>query len=172
MNKGVRWGTTMIFPDMEYKGGAEISEDGLYRYLLWRRWDIGIPMVIIGLNPSKADAEYDDPTIIRCTGLARENGYTSIVMLNLFAYRATEPKDMMKAADPVGPDNDKWLVNETYPGSPIVCAWGKNGSFRGRGAVVLKMLAGRPLYCFDRNMDGSPKHPLFIAGRTKIKEFN
>src|SRR5688572_12557148 len=91
--------------------GARFSECGTYRYVLWRQWnEVNGDVAFVGLNPSTADDEKDDPTIRRCIGFAKRWGYGGVVMLNLFAYRATRPDAMWAArvadADIVGPQND------------------------------------------------------------------
>ena len=58
------------------------------------------------LNPSTADGETDDATIRVCRGRALRMGYGGIIVVNLFAYRATSPDNMECAADPFGPDNE------------------------------------------------------------------
>lgn len=110
--------------------GAEISSCGLYRYVLWRRWDKSKPrLVYIMLNPSTADASSDDATIRVCCGRARRMGFGGIRVLNLFAFRATKPADLWKAADPVGPENDHKIesyleqTTEDWKGMHIA-AWG------------------------------------------------
>src|SRR5689334_322706 len=83
---------------------AVISDCGRYRYLLRRAWDHTRPRcLLIMLNPSTADAEIDDPTIRSCIRLAKENGYGSFEVVNIFSFRATDPKDLAKAERPIGP---------------------------------------------------------------------
>ena len=90
--------------------GAEFSKDRIHRYALYRVWDESKPLImLIGLNPSTADENKDDPTIKRCVSFAKHWGYGGLIMVNIFAYRATDPRKMKKATDPVGPDNDKWI---------------------------------------------------------------
>lgn len=85
-------------------GGAHFSRCRRYRYALWRQWQAAGPMLmLIGLNPSTADAERNDPTIRRCIGFAHDWGFGGVWVLNLFAWRATLPADLKAAADPVGP---------------------------------------------------------------------
>ena len=89
---------------------AKISDCGQYRYMLKRIWEQGKPLVLfICLNPSTADVEQDDPTVRKCISLARDLGYGGLIMANLFAFRATKPKDLKSARNPVGPENDAWL---------------------------------------------------------------
>ena len=142
--------------------GAVISSCEQYRYALWRRWGEGTALVWIMLNPSKADAEQDDPTIRVVCGRSRLLGYSGAVVMNLFAYRATSPADMMSAADPVGPDNDRTLLKVRTSAGPIVCAWGAHGGHRGRDRRVLSLLMGKDLAALRLTKDGHPCHPLRI----------
>jgi len=78
----------------------------------------------IGLNPSTADETQLDPTLTRILGFTRREGYDGFIMTNLFGFRATLPKDMRAAPDPVGPDNDKWLLTSARRCGKVVAAWG------------------------------------------------
>ncbi len=147
--------------------GADLSPCGLYRYRLWRVWDRAHPtMLFIGLNPSTADAEQDDPTVRRCIGFAREWGYGGIEVANLFAFRATDPGKLLTAADPVGPDNDAWL-ERLRAGSPAaVAAWGANPLAHSRAKAFGAAL--RPLACLGVTKDGAPRHPLYVRKGTPL----
>ncbi|MGE4533477.1 DUF1643 domain-containing protein [Halomonas sp.] len=139
---------------------AEISPCGRYRYTLARIWDPDLPCVaFIGLNPSTADAFQDDPTLNRCMRYAEAWGYGGVWMVNLFAFRATRPADMMAADDPVGPDNDISLQSVCEAADLVVAAWGNHGSFRNRSHEVRVMLDG--LHCLKVNKSGEPAHPLY-----------
>lgn len=153
------------------KTGAVLSPCRTWRYALWREWDWTLgAFVVIGLNPSTADETTDDPTIRRCIGFAQRFGCGRLVMLNLFAFRATQPKDMLAALDPVGPQNDATL--RTYAADPsslfTVAAWGTHGSPE-RVAEVASIFSH--LECFGRNKDGSPKHPLYLPATAPLTTF-
>ena len=143
--------------------GAEFSPCRTWRYNLWRCWAPEKRMaVFIGLNPSTADEKVDDPTIRRCIGFARQWGCGGIHMLNLFAFRATDPKVMKAATDPVGPDNDATIAAVCVNHRPVVACWGVHGEHLGRADAVLAMVDG--LKCFGLTKDGYPKHPLYLPG--------
>lgn len=90
---------------------AIISKDKIYRYKLSRTWDSTKPTILfIGLNPSIADENVDDPTITRCINFAKDWGYGTLLMANLFAFRSTYPKDIYLIDDPIGKDNDHYLL--------------------------------------------------------------
>ena len=117
-------------------------------------------VMFIGLNPSTADETKDDPTIRRCVGFAKEWGYGAVCMANLFAYRATDPRVMKEAADPVGPDNDVWLERYAKDASLVVAAWGAYGEHQGRAKEVLKKVEG--VVCLGMTKGGYPRHPLYM----------
>ena len=140
---------------------ANISRCGCYRYSLWRVWDQGIPYAMfIGLNPSIADAQNDDPTSRRCIGYARSWGYGGVCIGNLFAYRATDPSELCAVPDPIGTENDKWLEQCAQAAGIIVAAWGNRGQYMNRGQQVMLRLGS--LYCLGVTKHGHPKHPLYL----------
>jgi hypothetical protein len=155
--------------------GAEFSDCGTYRYALWRTWNAIQPGVLfVGLNPSTADATTDDPTIRRCIGFAKRWGYGGITMANVFAYRATDPREMTVLAEKraIGPENDAHLASLAESASFVVAAWGAH--LRGRAereAEVLRLL-GDDVWCLGRTVDGHPRHPLYIRGDVEPEPFS
>ncbi|MBY6204900.1 DUF1643 domain-containing protein [Halomonas denitrificans] len=142
--------------------GARFSRCRRFRYLLWREWAPERPSVMmIGLNPSTADAQRDDPTIRRCIGFARDWGFGAVKMLNLFAFRATYPRDLKAAADPVGPRNDRWLKSVARDSARVVACWGNDGRFMDRSRHVRSLLGNR-LEVIRLNASGEPAHPLYL----------
>lgn len=141
---------------------ATISYCGRYRYGLLRTWARGQRVAFVGLNPSTADAIHDDPTIRRCRAFAQAWGYGGMVMLNLFAYRATSPRDMMAADFPVGPSNDYYLRRWARVVDLVVVCWGSHGGHMGRDREVVGMLSG--LHCLTITKGGQPGHPLYLRG--------
>lgn len=139
-----------------------------YRYTLWREWDLtnsGYAM-FIGLNPSTADETRDDPTIRRCIDFSKQWGFGALCMTNLFAFRATKPKDMMAHPMPVGPENDNYLVQCARDAGVIVAAWGNNGRLMGRDEEVLKIVD--VVDCFGLTKEGCPSHPLYLSKDCKL----
>jgi hypothetical protein len=153
---------------------AVISDDGLYRYYLSRRWGGGKSMVFIMLNPSTADASVDDATIRKCIGFAERANCTAIEVVNLFGFRATKPKDLWLADDPVGPDN---LHNVAFALASskdciVVCAWGANASNEDSADVRLLLARkGIRAKCLGVTSGGQPRHPLMLAYATKLEHF-
>lgn len=141
-----------------------------YRYLLTRTWnDKGSRVLFIMLNPSTATEVQNDPTVERCERRARTLGFGAFRVTNIFAYRATDPRDMRAAADPVGPENDKMILDSASDWirkeDRIICAWGAHGDYLNRGLEIKNLLfeSGMPLYHLGLTKAGHPKHPLYIG---------
>ncbi len=139
---------------------AIFSKCRRYRYGLTREWGIGEAVLFIGLNPSTADESTDDSTIRRCIGFARDWGYARMHMVNLFGFCATHPKDLLEAADPVGSENDAYLLELANQSNLIVAAWGVKGSYRSRHLQVKQMIPG--LHYLRLTQKGQPQHPLYL----------
>lgn len=133
----------------------------------------------IMLNPSTADATVDDPTIRKCLGFCRRWGCGSLQVVNLFGIRATSPRDMMSAADPVGPRNRRAVARalrrhrcaaDIDPG-PVVCAWGAHGGFLGQDREMIARLRQHewvePM-CLGVTRAGHPRHPLYVRLDTPL----
>lgn len=175
------------------KTSAEFSDDRLYRFRLDRVWDEAqYPkrrLVVIGLNPSTADENVDDPTIRRCIGFAKRENCGGLIMLNLFAFRATDPREMKAAVDPVCPClpelsgrglggyNDISIMAALHPSEsgrgPIVAAWGCHGTHLGRDKSLRKFLHDYSvtLHVFGLTKDGHPRHPLYLRGDAPLVEW-
>jgi hypothetical protein len=141
----------------------------LYRYYLLREWNASkLFFAFIGMNPSKADEHFDDPTVRRCINFARREGAGRFVMLNAYGYRSTDPLAIRNVADPNGPDNDLWIKSYVKKADLVVAAWGRNVT--SRGEEVLKMIKGlNTVHCLGINLDGSPKHPLYLRADTSLQ---
>ncbi|KWR72583.1 hypothetical protein RN04_07095 [Arthrobacter sp. W1] len=142
---------------------AEISEDALYRYALGRRWDVSLPeCVFIMLNPSTADGSQDDPTIRRCIRFAQDFGCGSLLVGNLYAFRATDPKELFQATEPIGGEaNDSVLADLMMRGEHVIAAWGNHGK-----DARVQQVAGLPgaerLKALGTTKSGAPRHPLYV----------
>ncbi len=144
-------------------GRAVFSEDGNYRYRLERRWGDGSSVCFVMCNPSVADAVSDDATISRCVRFARSWGYAGLTAVNLYAFRATLPRDLFKAHDPVGPLNDDHIVEADRDCALTVVAWGTEAALGSRAAAVLGLLRPDP-HCLAIGRAGAPVHPLYQRG--------
>jgi len=140
---------------------AHFSKSKIYRYYLERRWGGKSSLMVIGLNPSTADAIKNDPTVTRCINFAKTWGYGGLYMMNLFAIRSTDPKGMFTHPKPIGIENDKWLVKIACRSRLILCAWGNHGFHLDRDISVQELLKNKKLYCLEKNVTGTPKHPLY-----------
>lgn len=154
---------------------AVLSPDGVYRYRLGRTWDATrVHDLWIMLNPSTADASIDDPTIRRCTGFSRGWGSGGIAVVNLFALRATDPVELGRHPDPIGPANGEAITSAARTavaeGGRIVCAWGAQpmAVTRGRDVVasLVSVATADRLLALGVTRSGAPKHPLYVRGDT------
>ena len=137
-----------------------------YRYALTRIWEpTGARVLFVMLNPSTATEVQNDPTVERCERRARALGFGAFRVCNIFAYRATDPRVMRAAADPVGAGNDDAITEGADWAGQIVCAWGTHGAHLGRGPAVEALLraTGRPLFHLGLSKAGHPRHPLYIG---------
>lgn len=157
---------------------AEMSACRRYRYTLHRDLGMQTPcLTAIMLNPSTATATKDDPTIRRLIGFAKSWGHGSVLVLNLFAIRSTDPREMLAAADPVGPRNDEViagaLTQAKQQGRFVLAAWGAHGGHLGRDFHVMhKLVEGVDWRCLGRTHKGQPKHPLYIPKNTTPQAFH
>lgn len=142
---------------------AIFSEDRKYRYALFREWDAQRGFVtFVLLNPSTADEQKDDATIRRCINFAKSWGYGGIIVLNLFAYRATDPKIMKKQDDPIGSENNILIMRfaQSEQSCLTVAAWGNDGAYLGRSDYVKSMLSN--LHYLKLTKSSEPAHPLYL----------
>lgn len=148
------------------EGTAVLSPDKVYRYRLTRRWAPGGTTVLwIMLNPSVADATTDDATIKKCVGFSRKFEANAIIVVNLFAFRATDPKELLYADDPVGPGNLTVIEEETQKANVAVAAWGSLSNkmwLRAQPALMVVKATSR-LKCLGRTKGGAPRHPSRLA---------
>ena len=144
---------------------AKFSECKRYRYELSEVWDATKPMVLwILMNPSVANLDHSDPTLIKTGKYARAWGYGGQLIGNAHAYRATDSNEMLLVDHPVGPKNDAYLLSMAKRSKMIVLAYGMPPKkLITRGLQVANFLAkSYDLHCLKLNMDGSPSHPLYL----------
>lgn len=142
------------------------SECRTYRFRLDIVWDAALPVCnFIMLNPSTADELVNDPTVERCQRRAAEWGFGRLVVTNLFAFRATDPKEMLAVADPVGLDNDRHIAEAAREAKLVICGWGIHGKHRGRSNAVRTLLSSLnvSLTALRLCQDGEPGHPLYVG---------
>ena len=149
---------------------ATISDCGAFRYTLHRRIPSMLrwvrPCLFIMLNPSKADAQDDDPTIRRCIAFAQREQCTELAVVNLYGLRATKPRMLGLSDDPIGPDNDLYICREVYRcrsiSGIIIAAWGAHPMAPKRATAVAEMVGS--MLCLGTTASGQPRHPLFVRG--------
>lgn len=178
--------------------GAVISSDRNYRYHLWREWRgthdpnhwrwignekdgngnrIGEPKscLFIMFNPSTADGEKDDPTIVRCVNFAKRRNYEKLEVVNLFAYRSSSPIDIFNIEsldEQIGPRNMEFVELAVENSGLIICAWGMHGDYCDQGNTVLGWI-NRKTYCLGTpTVNGQPRHPLYLPADASLKLYS
>jgi hypothetical protein len=168
-----QYGTERVF-GQPCHATATFSRCGVYRYRLTRTWDTspasGPRVLWLMLNPSTADAMKLDPTIRRCAGYSMAWGFGSLEVVNLFAFRATDPRDMERDLLPIGERdehdqevNDRQIIAAADSARLIVCGWGAHRMVAKRAKEVVGLLVGRGhrLACLAWSKERHPVHPLY-----------
>jgi len=146
---------------------AYFSPCRVWRYWLLRTWDDTLPAIAyIGLNPSTADEVQNDPTVSRCINFAKSFGCGSMYMLNLFAFRATDPRVMKQARDPIGPVNNVAIKSVSDKCKITVACWGVHGTYLQRDKEVVRLIPN--LWCLGVTKGGHPRHPLYLKSDTQL----
>jgi hypothetical protein len=159
---------------MSTEAEAFLSECRAFRYWLTRIWDRQLPLLaVIGVNPSTADERKDDATIRKDMGFAQRLGYGGILKLNVGAFRSTDPVNWRKATDPIGPLNTAGHLRgyaDEFGVKRVVAAWGRNGKYAAAQCAAI-CEAFPELWCWGRNDDGTPRHPLMLPYWTELVRF-
>ncbi|MDP2137881.1 MAG: DUF1643 domain-containing protein [Candidatus Didemnitutus sp.] len=154
---------------------CHFSPDRRHRYSLIHRWNALFSdklILWIGLNPSTADEAKLDPTLTRIRSFSQREGFDGFWMANLFGLRTPYPREMMATPDPVGPENDSSLLAAGKRCDIIVAAWGVSGAYQSRADAVVKLFAGRELWCLGTTQAGHPRHPLYVAANQPLVRFS
>lgn len=168
------------------KRSALISRCGDYRYWLSRYWDNvseADTVCWVMLNPSTADGKVDDPTVRKCIGFSRQWKFGGLYVVNLFAYRATNPRKILEVESPVGKDNSKWLFKIAERSRRVVLGWGgwigrkdfvvKHRDYVQWVEMILRQTCRHKTYQFGLTQNGQPLHPLYVRYETELeKVFN
>jgi len=161
----------MLMNGLLVNKNATFSDCRKYRYGLSRTWNGKKKTILfIGLNPSTANEKIDDPTIRRCINYAQNWGYGSLLMVNLFAYRATLPSELKNVKNPIGNDNDLHILELSKKADLTVAAWGNEGFLLSRDKEVKKILPN--LMCLKINKSGQPSHPLYQKKDLKLIKYS
>lgn len=160
------------------RGTAVFSKDRAYRYILTRKLSpTGIPRRItwVMLNPSVADHETDDMTIVKCMGFAKALGYDEMAVVNLFALVSTDPRALLAHQDPIGKHNEPFVGYGVHGCERVVAAWGAlSNELWVKAAEVRRYLyerAPKPIQCLGRTKSGAPRHPSRLAYATTMEEW-
>lgn len=153
--------------------GALFDTARRYRYTLWRSWATPVKRRVnfIMLNPSTADENVLDPTVRRCMAFAKMWGYDGAFVTNIFALRATDPRELYKHASPVGSVNDAYILHTAEECDLLVAAWGIHGKYKGRGLEVAELLQPWDPQCFALTKEGHPRHPLYLRKDAVLMPF-
>lgn len=161
----------MLMNGLLVNKNATFSDCRKYRYALSRTWNGKKKTILfIGLNPSTANEKIDDPTIRRCINYAQNWGYGSLLMVNLFAYRATLPSELKNVKNPIGNDNDLHIIELSKKADIAVAAWGNEGTLLNRDKEIKKILPN--LMCLKINKSGQPAHPLYQKKDLKLIKYS
>lgn len=152
------------------------SADRAYRYWLTREWfrlsgseDKNPYLAFIGANPSVADQDHDDATIKRLVSISSHLGYSKMMVVNLFAYRATDFRVLKQAQYPVGFGNDAAILAVCRGAAAVLACWGNFGQFRDRGQEVVDLIAPHmDIWAFELNNSGQPHHPLYLKWSNRL----
>jgi len=130
-------------------------------------------LVFIMLNPSTADEATNDPTVERCQRRAVNMGYGGLRVANIFALRSTDPNALYECDDPIGKENDNAILESIDEAGLVICAWGGHGNLNNRGEAVIQLVRSANVipYYLVMNMDGTPKHPLYVGYNEHPKPF-
>jgi len=161
-----------------YTAATATSTDcGRYRYRLTRRWGDGPALMFIQLNPSTATADTDDATVRRNVWFALGFGYSALTAVNIYAGKATDPRDLAAMADPIGPDNDAYIDKAAAAHDLIVFAWGRHADPARARAVASRVWhicsqTGASVGCLGWTANNQPKHPLRLRCDTSLQTLN
>lgn len=152
------------------RSDARLSPCGRYRHWLSRPVGSGPLLVFCLVNPSTADDNVDDTTVRKCVSFAKALGFGRLGIVNLFAWRATDPKDlvvaMQRGEDVVGAGNDDAIIDAARSAAMVIAGWGPKKWARERATHVTGLLSMvTDVHCLRRTADGSPEHPLFLPHR-------
>jgi hypothetical protein len=166
--------TATLFPEFTVST-ARFSPCKRFRYSLERDWDADRPRICFCLlNPSVADATILDPTLRRCVAFSKLWGFGRMTIVNLFALRSTDPRALTTTAgDVVGFENDAAILQAAREADTVLAGWGVHGKLFRRDQAVMSLLAnaGLEVYCLGRTNAGAPRHPLYLAAKTKLERF-
>lgn len=158
-------------PPIQYvKSTAEFDSTGAFRYHLSRYWDPTVDgtgfVLWVMLNPSTADAERLDPTLRKCQGFSLRWGAAGFEVVNAYAYRATDPRNLERAGFPIGPENDAWIFRRAVAAETVILGWGARIQPARQAALLDLIRMARdgksPPRALGFAGSGQPRHPLYM----------
>lgn len=168
-------GRVRLAVDSAVASSALFSSCGRYRSLLTRTWDSKLsPIMFVGMNPSVADLEVDDPTVRKECNLARRWGYGSLIKCNVMDYRATNPKQLLSQSCVSSEQNLPTISQQLQLVDTVVAAWGRLPPVlqpHADAAFALLKSSGVKIMCLGRNQDLSPRHPLYLSYSTPLEPY-
>ena len=155
---------------------ADLSRCGKYRWCLERRWSPLLPnhtITFVGLNPSTADDLTDDNTTTRLINFAKKWGYNEMLLVNLCAFRSTDPDELQKQRHPIGDETDDYIRRAIDRAHSICCCWGDGGDlFPDRCQAIIQMIPDGKRYCLGTTNKKQPRHPLYLPNETHLEKWS
>jgi hypothetical protein len=146
--------------------------DGVYRYCLWRRWNLNQPIMgWVMLNPSTANAKEDDQTLRKCMGFARKHDHGGVILVNLFAFMERDPQKLRMVKERVGPETDRYILWTCAVADLVVAGWGACRFANEQARHVRKLVegTGTTIRCVGQTKNGQPRHPLHPSYSSPIQ---
>lgn len=151
--------------------GAIFSNCRKYRFVLYRIWDKKRKyLIFIGLNPSTADENQNDNTVIKVINFTRKWGYGGVFMMNCYPYISTDPERLIMNKD-YNKFNFECINKISKKCSKIIFSWGNFKIVRDNKTDIKLYKMFKSAYCLIQNKNGSPRHPLYVPYNTKLKKF-
>ncbi|MBU25699.1 MAG: hypothetical protein CMD99_06685 [Gammaproteobacteria bacterium] len=149
---------------------SEWSRDRRRRYRLGRFWGAGRIACVIGLNPSRADDENDDPTNRRLISLLGHLGFDGYWLVNLIPESTPYPKKLGSRVRRVSAINLQSIQNSVNEAEQTILAWG-HGGWRCSCRKWIASSIQKPS-CFGLTRGGEPKHPLYLPKYSTLQPFS
>lgn len=154
---------------------AIFSPCGTFRYRLEREVQPGgIVYAYFGVNGSTAGTVENDQTVRKWIGFTFRNGGQRFIVGNAFAFCSKDVRALVRAADPIGPDNDAHLAKIIQDADQLVPCWGSRDKLpsplHSRLDWLSRLLldSGKPIKGFGLTKSGDPLHPQMLGYSTPL----
>ena len=151
-----------------------------YRYILGTRGKK--PLICVGINPSTARPGALDPTLKSVERIARNSGFDSFIMFNVYAQRATSPNDMEQECNAELHRENMRAFEYILSLSPAPVVWAAWGNIIEKRAYLFDCLAdmialgerfgAQWVSAGKRSVRGHPHHPLYLRADTPVEPFD